>query len=182
MRESHLHKHFRVDLVFSGTETKINSAVCLASSPRARSHRLNPSFSILRRPALALPPAPPTLAHQRTTSRDLAHTTPSHGLTLSLLPVLGSRTFLTSFVRAVTLPPTVPLLTTKDLGTLGALGSAAASVGLTLCGSAVSSGLGEGTVGVWAYVGARFSALRSFARHFIARERARGSSLAEKRL
>ena len=55
-------------------------------------------------------------------------------LTLILLPVLGSSTLLTSLVNAATVPPTVPLLTTNDLGTLGALGSTEESVGLTCRG------------------------------------------------
>lgn len=52
-------------------------------------------------------------------------------LTLILLPVLGSKTFLTSLVKTATEVPTVPDLTTNDFGTFNALGSAEASVGLT---------------------------------------------------
>ena len=63
--------------------------------------------------------------------------------TLSLLPVLGSRTLRTSLVKAVTEPPTVPLLTTKDLGVLDAFGSAAASLGLTCDEETVQNEAGQ---------------------------------------
>lgn len=51
--------------------------------------------------------------------------------TLNLEAVFGSKTFLTSLVRAVTELPTVPDFTTKVLGTFEPEGSAEASVGLT---------------------------------------------------
>ena len=59
-------------------------------------------------------------------------------LTLSLELVFGSRTLRMSRVRAETECPTVPDLTTNDLGVLGALGSAEASVGLTCSGGSKS--------------------------------------------
>ena len=53
------------------------------------------------------------------------------GLTRNLVPVLGSRTLRTSRTRDATEEPTVPDLITIDLGTLAAVGSFAASAGLT---------------------------------------------------
>ena len=57
--------------------------------------------------------------------------TKGKGRTLSLVPVLGSRTFLTSLTREATDPPTVPDLITIDFGTFAAVGSFAASAGWT---------------------------------------------------
>lgn len=52
--------------------------------------------------------------------------------TLRREPVLGSNTLRTSLVNAATEVPTVPDLTTNDLGVLGRLGSTD-SAGLTWC-------------------------------------------------
>lgn len=58
-------------------------------------------------------------------------------------PVLGSRTLRTSRVRAATVGPMTPDLTTNDLGVLAAFGSAAESVGL-ICASNCGEGRGLG--------------------------------------